>query len=117
MECTNCGENCSFVKSGFCKTDRECPFYVESLWTHHDRTQPKLVKDCFPKKFMFEQNNLLHQTICMQSAIEQLNFKVSNLEKVIKELILQNNSLCAQNEILSDAIALSLKKPKPLELE
>ncbi|MEO8894045.1 MAG: hypothetical protein ABI417_21375 [Coleofasciculaceae cyanobacterium] len=117
MECTNCGEKCAYVQSGFCKTDRDCPYFVETLWTHHDHPQPKLIKDCFPKKFVFEQNNLLHQMICVQSVLEELKFRIKNLEEIIKQLILQNNSLCVQNEILSNQVAISFKKNGNLEIK
>lgn len=117
MECTNCGDKCAYVQSGFCKTDRQCPYFVESIWTNQETSQPKVVQDCFPKKFIFEQNNLLHQMICVQSVLEELRHKVSNLEEVIRQLILQNNALCVQNEILSSNISLSFKKNKNLELE
>lgn len=87
MENSNCGCECSFVKSGFCKTDRECPFFVETWWTKDNEPNPKLVKDCFPKKFALEQNHLLHRFLCTQSAVEDLRNRMDRIENMLSMLI------------------------------
>ena len=86
MENTNCGENCSFVKSGFCKCDKECPFYVETWWQLEGKTDPKLVKDCFPKKFALEQNHLLHRQLCLQSVVEDVRNRMDRIEAMLINL-------------------------------
>ena len=96
MENTNCGENCCFVTSGFCKTDKECPFYVETWWRNQNEDKPKLVCDCFPQKFVFEQNNLLHRLFGVQAANEQLRNRVANLEYLIKQLLIQNQEVLSK---------------------
>lgn len=96
MDCTNCGDKCAYVKSGFCKTDSECPYYVETWWTNEKEPHPKLVKDCFPKKFALEQNLVVHRVIVLQSVIEELRNKIHGLEHLIAQLINQNNSLFIQ---------------------
>jgi hypothetical protein len=101
MDCTNCGEKCPFVQTGFCKTDRECPNYIESWWTNEKEPQPKLIKDCFPKKFSLEQNQLTHRVYGLQASIVELRNRIYSLEHLIKQLIQQNNSLTAQIEIIS----------------
>lgn len=99
MECTNCGDNCSFVKSGFCKTDRECPFFVESWWQLENNPTPKLVKDCFPKKFAFEQNNLLHRFLCMQEVVEDVRNRMERLEILLDQLINESRDMIIEKHI------------------
>lgn len=86
MENTNCGEKCAFVKSGFCKSDVECPHFVQSIWQKQGDPTPKTVSDCYPKKFIIEQNQLLHRFLCTQSVVEELRHKVNTLEDAIKQL-------------------------------
>lgn len=105
MENTCCGENCAYVKSGFCKTDKECPYFVQTLWQKQDDPTPKIVSDCFPKKFALEQNQLLHRFLCMQSVQEELRHKIGNLEHLVKQLIealTQNYQTQENNLILSN---------------
>ena len=65
MQNTNCAEDCPFVKTGFCKTDKECPHYMESWWKEGNSETPILIKDCAPKR------NIL-QNQYLQSRVEQL---------------------------------------------
>lgn len=110
MECTNCGDECSFVKSGFCKIDKECPFFVESWWQLDGQPQPKLIKDCFPKKFIAEQNNLLHRFLVTQSVLEELRNRIDILEKLLKQLINQGQ------DFLTEQYYLKLKNEEKLAL-
>jgi hypothetical protein len=104
MENTSCGSNCAFVKSGFCQTDKECPHFVQSLWQKEGDPMPKIVSDCYPKKFILEQNQLLHRFLCMQSVTEELRHKVSTLEDAIKQLcnILSLKANNSNNNLILD---------------
>lgn len=86
MKNTNCAENCCFVKQGFCKTDKECPFFVQTWWKNDLSPDPVIVSDCFPKKFALEQNHLLTKQIVLQSAIEETRNKLDDLEKSVSQL-------------------------------
>lgn len=86
MKDTNCGENCCFVKQGFCKTDSECPFFIQTLWKIEGEEMPKIVKDCFPKKFALEQNRLLNKQLDLQRLNEETRNRLDNLEKSISQL-------------------------------
>lgn len=96
MENSNCGCECSFVKSGFCKTDKECPFYVETWWQKEGVPDPKLIKDCFPKKFALEQNHLLHRQLCMQSVMEGVRNRMDRIETMLTMLISQSKEFLNQ---------------------
>lgn len=98
MDCSNCGNECSFVKTGFCKTDKECPFYVETWWQLEGEQNPKLIKDCFPKKFALEQNHLLHRFLCMQSVMEDLRHRMAKLEGMLEQLIGQSKDFLNERE-------------------
>lgn len=90
MENSNCGENCAFVKSGFCKCDKECPFYVETWWQLEGKPDPKLIKDCFPKKFTLEQNHLLHRQLALQSVVEDVRNRMDRIEAMLVNLTSQS---------------------------
>jgi len=86
MKNTNCGENCCYVKQGFCKTDSECPFFVQTWWKNDLSPDPIILSDCFPKKFALEQNHLLNKQIVLQSCIEETRNKLDLLEKSVSQL-------------------------------
>lgn len=92
MENTNCGCDCAFVKSGFCNTDRECPFYCESIWQLKGGTEIKTVKDCYPKRQTMEQNNLTHRFMALQSLQEDLRNRMDRLELLLNTLIQQSQT-------------------------
>jgi len=90
LEHSNCGSNCSFVKSGFCNSDKECPFYIESWWQEAGSATPKMIKDCYPKRASIEQNNLLHRNIALQGVVEEVRNRISRLEMMLELLISQS---------------------------
>ena len=94
MENTNCGDKCSFVKSGFCNSDCECPFYIESIW--ESKGEPKVIKDCSPKRMMLEQNRMTNHFIGVQSSVQVLRDKVENLEKALVFLISRSKELMVE---------------------
>lgn len=113
MDCTNCGNECAFVKSGFCQTDKGCPFYLESWWHLEGAQDPKLIKDCFPKKFGVEQNHLLHRFLGLQKAVEQLRNNISRLENIISILIDRDEDLHPNNLKMSkDPLRLNNEESK-----
>lgn len=113
MENTNCGENCSFVKSGFCKCDRECPFYIETWWQNDQSPQPKLVKDCSPKKMTLEQNALLHRFLCMQGVVEDVRNRMDRIEAMLINLTSQSKEFIQQKS--AERLDSGLKSIKELE--
>lgn len=115
MDDTNCGQNCAFVKSGFCKNDCECPFFVETWWELEGNPHPKKVKDCFPKKLTMEQNNLLHRHLCLQSVVEDVRNRMDRIEGMLLRLVSSSNELIA--EINQDRIELNRCDNKKLELD
>lgn len=112
MEDSSCKEHCSFVKSGFCNSERECPFYVETWWKKQDEQSPKLVKDCFPKKFALEQNHLLHRFLCMQSSLEEMRNRFASLESLLTLLISQS-----QEVLKEETKKLEIRKTPPQQIE
>ena len=115
MENSNCGCDCAFVKSGFCNTDRECPFYLESWWQKADEPNPKLVKDCFPKKLAVEQNQLLHRMLCAQGVVEDVRNRMDRLEQMLAQLISQSKEFILEKS--SEKLESGQNKYKKLELK
>jgi len=90
MENTNCRTDCSFVKSGFCNTDKECPFYCESIWQLQGTTEVKIIKDCSPKRQIMEQNNLHYKFSVLQQLQEDLRNRLDRIELLLNSLIKQS---------------------------
>lgn len=120
MENSNCGCECSFVKSGFCKTDKECPFYVETWWQNKDSPSPKLVKDCFPKKFALEQNHLLHRQLALQGCIEDVRNRLDRVESLLLELFNQTKDFMKEKnaeKLLSPPLNCSERITNAIEVQ
>jgi hypothetical protein len=119
MENTNCGEDCCFVKQGFCKTDKECPFYCESIWQIRGGTEIKTVKDCFPKRATSETNNLHYKMSCLQEIQEDLRNRLERLELLINALAQQSHEVLVEfreKKDIKERFNLSIDKmPKELE--
>lgn len=90
MENTNCGCECSFVKSGFCNIDKECPFYCESIWQVRGGTEIKTVKDCYPKRATMETNNLTYRFSVLQQLQEDLRNRMDRIELLLNTLTQQS---------------------------
>lgn len=105
MENTNCGDSCAFVRSGFCEKDCECPFFSESWWETQEgiEKKQKLVKDCFPKRMMIEQNKIIHRQYCEQSVVEELRNRIASLESLLSQLVSQSKEFIQERneEILA----------------
>lgn len=110
MQNTNCGTECCYVKQGFCKTDKECPFYVQSWWQLKDEMTPKMVEDCFPKKFSQEQNFLLHRFLELQALQENTRNRLDKIESLLTLLVSQSR------EFLLDHAMTEKKKNDNLDL-
>lgn len=105
MDCTNCKENCAFVKSGFIAKDSQCPNYVESWWLDENQN-PKLISDCFPKRCTIQNNQSVMQSLALQSNIQNLRNEVLDLKNALheilaksKEFLEQTNNLDVQSKI------------------
>lgn len=99
MENTTCGEDCCFVKQGFCKTDRECPFYCESIWQTDRGENTKLVRDCYPKRATMETNNLHYRMMVLQSVQEDLRNRLERIEISLSALISQSAEYLQEQKI------------------
>lgn len=87
MESTSCGQNCPFVKNGSCKSETECPNYVESWWMEGQETTPKLLKDCSPKRLLLQQQYLQLKVEQFQSVLDQTRADYSLLTSQLKSVI------------------------------
>lgn len=103
MEDTNCGELCAFVKSGFCNSDRECPFYCESIWQKKGGDGIQTVKDCYPKRATFETNNLHYKMCGLQANQEDLRNRMDKIEKMLDVLVQQSHAFLVENKKIRDS--------------
>jgi len=62
-----CNKECPLWK----KYKDKCPNYVESWWQSNDGGEPKLVKDCAPKRTFLMIQELNNRLVGLQQAQEQ----------------------------------------------
>lgn len=103
MENTNCGEDCAFVKSGFCNSDKQCPFYCESIWQIRGGTEVKTVKDCHPKRSTLETNNLHYRMMVLQEVQEELRNRMAKIEQMLDLLIQQSHEHLVDMRMAKDS--------------
>lgn len=113
MENTSCGEECPFVKTGFCNSDRECPNYSESCWVEGRTGEQKMVKDCIPKRLMIQNNYQQIRLEGLQQAIEQQRNAFLQLGESFGEVIIQIKDLMKDKgiaQVIREKKTLSIKK-------
>lgn len=99
MDCTACGKECPFVKTGFCQSDKECPNYIESWWVDGKTQEPKLLKDCAPKRMILQQQYLQIRLEGVQAALEQSRNEYNQLSGYFKSIIeISKNVLLEKNK-------------------
>ena len=96
MDCTSCKENCPFVKSKLCATERECPNFVESWWQEGGTGQPKVISDCAPKRMLIQQQMEVNRMFALQQAVEQMRNRLEKLEGLLCQLIEQSKEYILQ---------------------
>jgi len=96
MEGTSCGENCPFVKIGFCKQECECPNYIETWWVEGQTQTPKKIKDCSPKRMILQQQLMQSKLEHMQQALEQSRNQNHELCAYLKNLIEMSKQVLTQ---------------------
>lgn len=88
MESTSCAENCPFVKTGFCSTEKECPNYVESWWIEGGKDgQPKLLKDCATKRLLLQQQYMQLRLEQMQASLDATRIEYTQLCNQLKQFV------------------------------
>lgn len=87
MENTACGEDCPFVKQGFCSSDNECPHFVKSCWQDSDTKELVIVKDCSPKRVLLQQNILFNQVFALQQSLTEARNEYQKLSSVLLDLV------------------------------
>jgi len=87
MENTSCGCNCPFVKTGFCSNEKECPNYIETWWIQCESAQPKLVKDCSPKRLLLQQQLMQSRMEQMQASLCEARNEYHRLGTYLKSIV------------------------------
>jgi hypothetical protein len=96
MDCTSCKENCPFVKSKLCASERECPNFMESWWQEGGTGQPKVISDCAPKRMLIQQQVEVNRMFALQQAVEQMRNRLETLEGLLGQLIQQSKEYVLQ---------------------
>lgn len=98
MEDTRCGDECCFVKSGFCNKDTECPNYTETVWEEASSGKMKTVKDCAPKRTMIEQQRMTNSFNAVTASNQVLRDKIDRLEGLLLQIIQESKIFFAEIE-------------------
>jgi hypothetical protein len=92
MDCTACGENCPFVKNKLCPSEKECPNYIESWWQENGQGQPKIIRDCAPKRMLIQQQFEVNRLFAIQQAVEQMRNSLDGLTAILTQLMNQSKN-------------------------
>jgi hypothetical protein len=82
IENTAC-ENCPFKEFGM----KTCPNYIETFWYEAGNPQPKLVKDCCPKRLVLMVQQLYNKCDGMQGQVNQAENQVCEIRGTMNRLI------------------------------
>jgi hypothetical protein len=115
MENTSCGENCPYVKQGFCNNEKECPNFIETYWIENDTGNKKKINDCSPKRVLLNQMAMQSRFELVQQALEQSRNEYSELSSYLKTLIQMSKTVLSNNlkKEVSDEKALSYQPNDP----
>lgn len=91
MDHTSCGNECPLVKSGVCKTEKECCNYVENWWIPNSKEKPVIIKDCAPKRLLMMQQDQVNYTLNLQQSVNELKEEVKRLSDMLTSLINQTH--------------------------
>ena len=97
MECTSCGENCPFVKAKLCSSEKDCPNYLESWWQENGQGQPKVIKDCAPKRLLLQQQTEVNRIFALQQSTEQMRNSLDALTAILAQLMNQSKNYILEN--------------------
>ena len=81
IEDTAC-KNCPFKAKG-----EECPNYIETLWHEEGCPQPRIVKDCSPKRMLLMLQELYNRTFSLQKQISQQEAEILQSKGSVNNLI------------------------------
>ncbi len=98
MQSTSCGDNCPFVKQGFCSSCRECPNYIETWWTAEGAEQPIKLEDCSPKRLVLQQQNMQARFDLTTQALVQSRNESSQLCSYLKGVIEMTKAIILKND-------------------
>jgi len=76
-------EDCAFkVKDG-----KKCPNYIETIWQEEGNPQPRIIKDCAPKRTLLMLQELYNRTFALQKQVSQSEGLVHELNGQFKLLM------------------------------
>jgi hypothetical protein len=112
MEGTCSYKDCKIYKKLKLKSPDECPNYVESWWAE-DGKDPKLIRDCLPKRLLLMMQDFHERMIGMQSDIEKMRNEAiwSQAASIVKNNVDIQKFVEARSEIIN-----KLKDAESIEL-
>lgn len=91
-------ENCPYKQDG-----KQCPNYIETIWHENDNPQPRVVRDCAPKRNLLLTQELYNRTFSLQKQISQQESEILDTKCTVKQLISAIQYIQEQKEIENSA--------------
>lgn len=97
MDDTHCGDKCPYKEMGFDK----CPNEIETWWQPAEGSgQPKLVKDCAPKRMMLMIQQLYNRMEGVQKQQGEVCGQTYKLTESLKTIAqIQRNGFASQKDL------------------
>ena len=92
------GEKCKLYKKLKCKDLEECPDFCLNTFTNNETGQNTTVKDCYRKRSLLIQQDILNGFIGIQQSIEQLRNQANGVNCLTKNILTQAQKQLKYND-------------------
>lgn len=86
---------------------------MESWWQENGQGQPKIIKDCAPKRLLLQQQTEVNRIFALQQSIEEMRNRFLILESSLIQLISQSQEYITQEIKLLEVPKKTFKTHKP----
>ena len=76
-------KQCPYKEKGF----KECPNYIETIWQEEGNPQPKIVKDCAPRRSLLLLQELCNKSFALQKQTSQMEGEIGQFTGLFTELL------------------------------
>ena len=66
---------------------KECPNYIETIWQEDGNPQPKIVKDCAPRRTQLLLQDLHNRTFALQKQTSQTEAELAKLRAIFNNIL------------------------------
>ena len=85
---------------------------MESWWQENGQGQPKIIKDCAPRRLLLQQQTDVNRIFALQQAVEEMRNKFLILESSLSQLVAQSREYVLQEAKRLEKPVKVRKEPK-----